>query len=148
MEVFDKERILNEISNLEVIQALRNGLVEIDKGAYQVPDRMHLDMNNGTYLVMPALNEHYCCTKLVSVIPGNRDRGLPLIQGFVLLTSQSDGRSLALLDAPVITALRTAAVGGNCYGLFCGPCIRFNWNNWMRRARILASCNGLCFATD
>lgn len=41
--------------------------------------------------------------------PGNPARGLPTIQGCLLLTDAADGRLLALLDSGELTARRTAA---------------------------------------
>ncbi|WP_408014386.1 hypothetical protein [Rhizorhabdus dicambivorans] len=46
--------------------------------------------------------------KLATVFPGNRDAGLPTIQG-ALLIFDAHGRPTALLDAAAVTRRRTAA---------------------------------------
>jgi alanine dehydrogenase len=47
--------------------------------------------------------------KLNGNFPGNRARGLPTVQGIVLLTDATDGRPLAIMDSGELTAWRTAA---------------------------------------
>jgi len=103
--------IESHLQPLEIIEVLRKGLMNIESGVYQVPKRMHLESQGISYLLMPAMGERYFCTKLVSVVPSNAQRKLPTILGSVLLGKKETGESLALLDAPMITALRTAAVG-------------------------------------
>lgn len=50
--------------------------------------------------------------KVVSVFPGNHDRGLPSHQGVVMLFDIAHGQPLGILDADAITAIRTAAASG------------------------------------
>ena len=47
--------------------------------------------------------------KVNANFPGNPARGLPTIQGIAALFDATDGRLLALLDSPELTALRTGA---------------------------------------
>jgi ornithine cyclodeaminase/alanine dehydrogenase len=47
--------------------------------------------------------------KVNANFPGNPARGLPTIQGVAALFDATDGRLLALLDSPELTALRTGA---------------------------------------
>jgi ornithine cyclodeaminase/alanine dehydrogenase-like protein (mu-crystallin family) len=47
--------------------------------------------------------------KVNANFPGNPARGLPTIQGIAVLFDATDGRVLALLDSPELTALRTGA---------------------------------------
>lgn len=105
------EQIENKLTPAEIIKVVKEGIINWELGNYQVPTRLHLEQNGNTNLVMPALGEHYFCTKLVSVIPSNPQRNLPMIVGTVVLSKSETGETVALLDAPMITALRTAAVG-------------------------------------
>eukprot|EP00854_Cymbomonas_tetramitiformis_P007537 gene7537-8974_t len=50
-----------------------------------------------------------CCTKCITVFPGNGSVGLDSHQGSVLLFEAFNGRLLCILDAHEVTALRTAA---------------------------------------
>ena len=56
-----------------------------------------------------ALDRSHVAVKVNSNFPGNPLRGLPTIQGAVLLYDAEDGRLLAILDSMEITAKRTAA---------------------------------------
>ena len=51
----------------------------------------------------------YVAAKLNANFPANPDRGLPTIQGVVVLWDGEDGRPLAVMDSMEITALRTGA---------------------------------------
>ena len=51
----------------------------------------------------------YFAAKLNANFPGNPKRGLPTIQGAVLLSDAQEGTPLAVMDSISITALRTAA---------------------------------------
>ena len=51
----------------------------------------------------------YFAAKLNANFPANPGRGLPTIQGAVLLSDAQNGAPLAILDSTSITALRTAA---------------------------------------
>lgn len=51
----------------------------------------------------------YFAAKINANFPGNAARGLPTIQGAVLVFDASDGVPLAVMDSMAITALRTAA---------------------------------------
>src|SRR6187399_3204105 len=51
----------------------------------------------------------YFAAKLNANFPANPGRGLPTVQGAVLLSDAEDGAPLAIMDSTSITALRTAA---------------------------------------
>ncbi len=105
------EVIENILTPSEIIEVVRKGVINCELGLYNIPTRMHLESPKITNLVMPAVGERYFCTKLVSVVPDNPKRNLPIILGTVVLSKLETGETLALLDAPMITALRTAAIG-------------------------------------
>jgi 1-piperideine-2-carboxylate/1-pyrroline-2-carboxylate reductase [NAD(P)H] len=64
----------------------------------------------GVLLVMPASDAEISITKLVTVHPQNAGRGLPTIQGEVVVMQAATGSRLGLLDGAVVTARRTAAL--------------------------------------
>lgn len=111
------EQIEKFISPKAIIAAVRKSLLRCQQGEYLVPKRLHLEKEGNTYLVMPALGPDYFCTKIVSVIPANVAVGRPLINGTLQLSAAATGQVLAEFDAPMITALRTGAVGA--IGLDC-----------------------------
>jgi ornithine cyclodeaminase/alanine dehydrogenase-like protein (mu-crystallin family) len=63
----------------------------------------------GDFRAMPALGAGHAALKWVTSFPGNPERGLPTVTGVVLLSDAGDGRLVAVLDAAVVTALRTGA---------------------------------------
>ncbi len=64
----------------------------------------------GTLFAMPAVDARVAITKLITLIPDNGARGLPTIQGDIVVFDVATGQRTALLDGPTVTARRTAAV--------------------------------------
>ena len=64
----------------------------------------------GSLFVMPAADARVAITKLITFVPDNAQRGLPAIQGDVVVFDAHNGRRLAILHGPTVTARRTAAV--------------------------------------
>ncbi|AOF86973.1 shikimate / quinate 5-dehydrogenase family protein [Hydrogenophaga sp. RAC07] len=64
----------------------------------------------GSLFVMPAADVRVAITKLITFIPDNAARGLPAIQGDIVVFDAVTGQRTALLDGPTVTARRTAAV--------------------------------------
>ena len=76
-----------------------------------VPPRLVQPLNGGGSLfVMPAIDDRLAITKLITFVPDNGPRGLPAIQGDIVVFDARDGRRLMVLDGPTVTARRTAAV--------------------------------------
>lgn len=76
------------------------------------PLRSHVEAGEGELLVMPAVGPQGAGVKLVTVQPGNPDRGLPLVQGVYVLFAPGTLEPVATIDGAALTALRTAAVSG------------------------------------
>jgi ornithine cyclodeaminase len=76
-----------------------------------VPQRQHVKWAEGTLLTMPAIGAGAMAVKLVSVVPGNAARKLPVTNGLVVLADAGTGLPLAIMDAAAVTAMRTGAVG-------------------------------------
>ena len=79
--------------------------------AVAVPPRIVQALQGGGSLfVMPAADAQVAITKLISFIPGNAARGLPTIQGDIVVFDVATGQRIGLMDGPTVTARRTAAV--------------------------------------
>jgi len=85
--------------------ALRGGL---DPDAD--PPRQAVGTEAGEILIMPSASPGAAGVKLVTVAPGNPDRGLPRIQGVYVLFDPATLAPAALVDGIALTNLRTAAV--------------------------------------
>lgn len=79
--------------------------------AVRVPPRLIEPLaGGGSLFVMPAHDRQVAITKLITFVPDNATRGLPSIQGDIVVFDVATGRRLTLLDGPTVTARRTAAV--------------------------------------
>lgn len=77
----------------------------------QVPARIVQALpGGGSLFVMPAADARVAITKLITFVPDNGARGLPSIQGDIVVFDVATGTRLAILDGPTVTARRTAAV--------------------------------------
>lgn len=75
-----------------------------------VPARMVQPLaGGGSFFVMPATDARLAISKLITFIPDNATRGLPSIQGDVVVFDAATGQRLCILDGPTVTARRTAA---------------------------------------
>ncbi|WP_439183538.1 ornithine cyclodeaminase family protein [Carboxylicivirga taeanensis] len=82
---------------------------------YYTPQRMHVDINDNSLLLMPSVGPDMFATKLASIFPGNSNYGKAVVNGTVLLNEGATGDALALLNGAKLTAMRTAAVA--CVGI-------------------------------
>jgi thiomorpholine-carboxylate dehydrogenase len=71
---------------------------------------MDIPPEQGLLFLKPVLTRDVLATKLITLIPGNPERGLPTLLATIVLMDPKTGRTLAVLDGTWITALRTAAV--------------------------------------
>ena len=106
----DVERILDITS---VIDAVERGFADFSAGRVVMPVRTAVRVADppGVMLVMPcAMTESKALgTKIVSVFPQNPTRGLPTIPAIYALLDYETGVPIAVMDAGLITGLRTAA---------------------------------------
>ncbi|MDT8391240.1 MAG: ornithine cyclodeaminase family protein [Lentisphaeria bacterium] len=100
----------------DAIETSREAFRELALGNVNMPLRIHLKTlpDDGDILVMPS---HIPQTgmvgvKLVKIFKANPARGLPFIQGLVIVSDDSNGAILAIMDGAALTALRTGAASG------------------------------------
>lgn len=111
MLVLNNEDISALLSLEEILTAVEEAMLANENKACIAPQRMHLDFGANTFLAMPSFSESHYGTKLVSVVPGNAAKQLPVTNGLMLLNDIETGLPLALMNAAKLTALRTGAVG-------------------------------------
>ncbi len=98
--------------------SLMDAIAEQFRTGAELPARHHHNMakddeDDGTILIMPAWEkEGFLGIKLVTVMPGNLDRGLPSVMASYALSSAVTGEQLAMIDGPELTCRRTAAASG------------------------------------
>lgn len=102
----------------QAIASLREAFTVWQTGGGRMPQRVVQETPDGAgiTLSMPGLLQFAggsrSAVKVVSVYPGNRERGLPVLHGFVLLLDAATGRVLAGMDGGSLTAIRTGAAAG------------------------------------
>jgi 1-piperideine-2-carboxylate/1-pyrroline-2-carboxylate reductase [NAD(P)H] len=111
VEILSAENTASRLPYLELADAIREVALARRSGTVQAPPRLALPLaEDGVLLVMPASDAEISITKLVTVHPENVGRGLPTIQGEVVVMEAATGSRLGLLDGTVVTARRTAAL--------------------------------------
>lgn len=94
---------------------LIDALADMFRTGCVMPVRHHHDMEmdgepDATMLLMPAWTPGgFAGVKVVNVVPGNAERGLPAVSAQYLLSDARTGEMLALIDGGELTARRTAA---------------------------------------
>ncbi len=111
MLILNNNEIETLLTHQQLLEAVEAAIISYEKKTSDVPQRMHFDHGNDTLLCMPSLNEHSLGIKIVSVVPGNAAKKLPVTNGVFLLNDIETGLPLAFMNASILTALRTGAVG-------------------------------------
>jgi len=99
----------------EVVAAVDAGCRARGRGEVVMPPKLSLHAADGAFSqVMPASLPTVggLGVKWVTVFPGNAVRGLPLINGVVVVSDPATGLPAAVMDAGLITAWRTGASAG------------------------------------
>ncbi|MEW6059045.1 MAG: ornithine cyclodeaminase family protein [Actinomycetota bacterium] len=93
-----------------LFRALERALIDLSGGRAVVPPRVAALAPTGLLGAMPGyLPGTALEAKLVTVYPGNHDRGLPSHQGLIAMFDEGSGEPLAVMDAEHITGVRTGA---------------------------------------
>ena len=110
----DVERL--ELSMRAVVDAVEEGFRLKGSGETEMPPKPALHPGGGAFIhAMPALvrgEVGLAALKWVAVYNTNPARGLPALAAVLVLSDAADGRPLAVMDAALLTALRTGASVG------------------------------------
>jgi 1-piperideine-2-carboxylate/1-pyrroline-2-carboxylate reductase [NAD(P)H] len=111
LEILDAQATADRLPYPVLADSIREVALAMDSGDLQTPPRFALPLQeDGILLVMPASDPDIAITKLVTVHPNNPGRGLPTIQGEVVVMDAATGARLGLLEGSAVTARRTAAL--------------------------------------
>lgn len=109
--VFDADQTCEALPYPALCDAIGSVLQLHRAGRVIAPERLVFSLGGrGTLLLMPASDGLYAITKIVTVHPANLKKGLPTIQGEVIVFEADTGRRLGILDGVAVTARRTAAL--------------------------------------
>jgi len=112
MLILSREDVKHVLDVTELFEALKDGFRMLAEGQWQMPLRTGIEMKaqDGIALFMPS----YCQglgaagMKLVTVMNRNPEKKLPLIHSNYLHVNAENGQIASLMDAEVLTGLRTA----------------------------------------
>lgn len=133
--IISGEEVRGLLDVAEVLDVVEEALCKQGRGEVERPERPHFPVGQqldtthpekplGTGLVMPAYihGSEYFATKLVSVHPENKRRGLATIHAQIAVNAAETGLPVAYMDGSVITAARTSCIGGLAARELCdGP---------------------------
>ena len=108
----DREQLRALMGLDDYLDAVERAFRAHGEGRTSQPMPLHIAVEGGGFHAkgaFAALDRAYVAVKVNSNFPGNPAKGLPTIQGAVLLYDAADGRLLAILDSMEITSKRTAA---------------------------------------
>lgn len=109
MEFIGADRAAQLVTMNDAIIALRTAVT----GAFDPandPVRLTAPLSHGEFLFMPSELGDYICAKVLTLTPDNATRDLPRIQGLTMLLDSNTRETLAVIDGPALTAVRTPAV--------------------------------------
>lgn len=110
----DADAIRRAVPVADLLDAVEGAYRDVAAGRDRSPARSQIPLDDGTLLLMPGLREagEGATVKVVTVMPGNAERGLPTIHALVVWLDAATGRPLALIDGAALTAMRTGAASG------------------------------------
>lgn len=101
-----------EIPPAEIADAIESALISKAEGRLHVSPKSAILPGDGRYMMstLAVGDDGLTVVKQVTVSPGNADRGLPAINGAIMVLDAETGLLRALMGANWITAHRTAAL--------------------------------------
>ena len=113
IEILDGKAVWESLSMTDCIRLMQDAAVAHHQQQVILPQRLALPLFNAndTLMMMPGAQQHPAIAgvKTLMICPDNPQAAKPAIQGLITLFDLSSGAPLALIDAPSITAIRTAA---------------------------------------
>lgn len=110
--LFISKKDIHKIDQRLIQNAVKKAYELVLNNSYNMPDRIHVENEQNTLLLMPCFCNEFFATKLVSVFPDALKFDQPVVNGVLVLADNRTGKPLAIMDGAAITAQRTGAVGG------------------------------------
>ena len=110
--ILSRSEVAALMTPVDYLEAVEAGFRALHEGKAQVPPPWHIEGDEGGFHGKGAslrLDRLYVALKLNGNFPGNPERGLPTIQGAILLCDGETGSPLAIMDSIEVTLRRTAA---------------------------------------
>jgi len=108
--LLDSDAVLAAIDPARAVELTADAFRRHRSGDWVMPPKTYVDAPpDGDFRAMPARGSGYASLKWVTSFPANPARGLPVVNGALLLSSAADGQLLAIVDCAAVTSLRTGA---------------------------------------
>ncbi|MEL4305524.1 alanine dehydrogenase [Methanococcoides sp. LMO-2] len=112
----DQNDVRSLLDLSDAMDAVEKAFEQHGRKKVQMPPKSYLyfESHNGDLRTMPAYLEEQdvAGVKIVNVHPDNRQKGLPTVMALFVLNSTETGAPLAVMDASLLTDIRTGAAGG------------------------------------
>ncbi|MEM0440040.1 MAG: ornithine cyclodeaminase family protein [Candidatus Caldarchaeum sp.] len=111
MKVLTDADVAELVDPLKVVEAVERAYILYSLGKVVMPVRSRIPAKDGDILMMPCLvpDMKIFSLKLVTVYPGNVDKGIPTINATVIVLEAETGVPKFVAEARALTGLRTAA---------------------------------------
>ena len=117
MIVLSDKDIRSLLPMTDAIEIVQSAMIAVSAGAANLPLRSAIDVGAPNMMgvmpgaFMPGNGQVEACfgVKLVSLFPGNPDAGYSSHQGAIVLFEPEHGSAIAMMNAGLLTAVRTAA---------------------------------------
>jgi ornithine cyclodeaminase/alanine dehydrogenase-like protein (mu-crystallin family) len=119
----DADAIRDALPIADLLDAVETAYRDVAAGRDRSPLRSHVALDDGDLLLMPGVRGGGtgASVKLVTIVPGNAERGLPTLHAIVIWLDAATGVPLAMMDGATITAMRTGAASGVATRLLARP---------------------------
>lgn len=112
MHFIDDQEIRNLITVKDIIEEIEEYYLTGGEERSLVPERLFINDNDNSALLMPSFYENYYGAKLIGIAPGNVAIDQPTLRGIFLLNERETQKPLVIMDARTISAMRTGAISG------------------------------------
>jgi thiomorpholine-carboxylate dehydrogenase len=121
--ILDEEQVRAVLRMEDLIPAVEKALIDLSAGRVTQPVRNMLAVEEfeGFFAPMPVIMEDAVGVKLLSYYPRNDERNLPTHHAMILLFRLETGEPLAMMEARLITEMRTAAVSAAATKVMASP---------------------------
>lgn len=114
MIFLSEKAIVESLDLVEMMNKIESAMIFAENGEFAMPLRTNVEFgqDKDSLMLMPCLTPDIWGCKLLTLRPSNPSKGLPFINGAVVLFNAKTGEPQALLEGKTVTAIRTGAVGG------------------------------------
>lgn len=112
MKILSGSEMWDAVTLNDVMDAIEDSYRIHKAGSYVMPDRFVASRDQNMMLYMPCFLDRFIGTKMLAEFPDNPKRGLPYLNGLMVLNEAETGLPCAIMNGSVLTAMRTGAVGG------------------------------------